>query len=315
MSGRIVAAALVATALGVGVIVGLAAPRSQQAESTSATPSAQDAQLVAKLAKEDAWLTALADAAVARRIDGMRVALLIADGTPAAAVEQVTSALEHGGATIAATGRLGADWWDPSRASFRGELATQMSASVVGVDGLGATDVLEHAIVQAMVPGAQPGGTAQPPGTDAKGADGAVEGVPNQQVLLEVLTRAKILTLDHPATDGVDAFVIVAGEGPAGAGASVNAAAAVWEKYLGATEIVVAGESTSGSTTSAALPATASEAIAAAADTPASTRPSVVLISEPKLAAAEIVMGLVEQHAGGSGAYGTAAGLDIVAVP
>jgi hypothetical protein len=190
-----------------------------------------------------------------------------------------------------------------------------MSASVVGVDGLGATDVLEHAIVQAMVPGAQPGGTAQPAGTDAKGANGAVEGVSNQQVLLEVLSRAKILTLDHPATDGVDAFVIVAGAGPAGAGASVNAAAAVWEKYLGATEIVVAGEGASGSTTSAALPATASEAIAAGVDTPASTRPSVVVISEPKLAAAEIVMGLSEQHAGGNGTYGTAIGLDIVAVP
>lgn len=315
MSGRIVAAALVATALGVGVIVGLAAPRSQQAESTSATPNAQEARLAAEVAKKDEWITAVGDAAVAHRIDGMRVALLITDGTPAATVEQVTSALERGGATVATTGQLGADWWDPARASFRGELATQMSASVVGVDGLGATDVLEHAIVQAMVPGAQPGGTAPPVGTDATGANGAVEGVSNQQVLLEVLSRAKILTLDHPATDGVDAFVIVTGEGPAGAGASVNAAAAVWEKYLGATEIVVAGEGASTSTTSDPLPATASEAIAAAGDTPASTRPSVVVISEPKVAAAEIVMGLAEQHAGGTGTYGTAAGLDIVAVP
>lgn len=312
MSGRIVSAALVVTALGVGVIVGLAAPRSQHAESTSATSTAQDASLLAEVAKKDTWLAAIANAAVDRRIDGMRVVLLITDGTPAGTVEQVASALKQGGATIAATGRLGADWWDPTRASFRGELATQMSASVVGVDGLGATDVLEHAIVQAMVPGATPGGAAEPSASTATGASGAVEGVSNQEVLLEVLSRAKMLTLDHPAIGGVDAFVIVTGQGPEGAGATLNAAAAVWEKYLGATEIVVAGEADA---TSDAIPATAREAIAAAADTPTSTRPSVVVISEPKLAAAEIVMGLNEQHAGGSGTYGTATGLDIVAVP
>lgn len=316
MSARIVAGALVATALGVGVVVGLAAPRGQQADDTSAKPGAQNAEWVADLAKRDEWLTAVGDAAVTRRIDGMRVVLLITDGTPAETVDQVTSALDQGGATIEATGRLGADWWDPTRSSFRGELATQMSPSVVGVEGLGATDVLEHAIVQAIVPGAQPGGTAKSTGSDATGAGSAAEGVSNQEVLLEVLNRAKILTLDHPATDGVDAFVIVTGQGPKGSGAAVNAAATVWEQYLGATEIVVAGEGagTSGAT-SDTIPVTASDAIAAAVDTPASTRPSVVVISEPKLTAAEIVMALDEQDTGGSGTYGTAAGLDIVAIP
>jgi hypothetical protein len=312
-----VTGALIATALGIGVVVGLAAPRGQQADNTSATPSAQDAQLTADLAKRDAWLTAVTDAAVTHRIDGMRVALLITDGTPEATVAQVRSALEQGGATVEATARLGAAWWDPTKSSFRGELATQMSPSIVGVEGLGATDVLEHAIVQAVVPGARPTGTAKPTGSEATTNGGVAEGASNQAVLLEVLSRAKILTLDHPATDGVDALVIVTGDGPKGAGAAVNAAATVWEHYLGATEIVVAGQGTdvSGTGASDAIPVTASDAIAAAADTPAPTRPSVVLISEPKLAAAEIVMALNEQHSGGSGTYGTAAGLDIVAVP
>jgi hypothetical protein len=316
MSGRIVAGALVATALGVGVVAGLAAPRSQQAD-TSATPNAQDAQLVADLATRDKWLAAVGESAVSRRIAGMRVAVLITDGTPAETVAQVTSALEQGGATVEATGRLGADWWDPAKSSFRGELATQMSASVVGVDGLGATDVLEHAIVQAIVPGARPGGTAKSTGTDTTGASSVTEGASNQEVLLEVLNRANVLTLDHPAAHGVDALVIVTGEGPTGGGAVANAAASVWEQYLGATEIVVAGDAagTSGASTPDAIPATASEAIAAAADTPAPTRPSVVLISEPKLAAAQIVMALKEQESGGNGTYGTASALDIVAVP
>jgi len=316
MSGRIVTGALVATALGVGVVVGLAAPRSQQADEASATPNAQDAQVVADLATRNEWVAAVADAAVAGRVEGTRVALLITDGTPAETVDQVTAALERGGATVEATGRLGADWWDPSKSSFRGELATQMSASVVGVDGLGATDVLQHAIVQAIVPGALPRGSTGPAaGTDGVGVDPVTDGASRQEVLLEVLARAKILTLDHPAGEGIEGVLIVTAEGPKGAGAAVNAAAAVWEQYLGATEIVVAGGTvaTDGKP-SDSLPATASEAIAAGVDMAAATRPSVVVLSEPKLAAVQIVLALIEQSAGGSGTYGTAAGLDLIAV-
>ncbi|NTV40329.1 MAG: copper transporter, partial [Demequinaceae bacterium] len=250
------------------------------------------------------------------RVDGLRVALLVTDGTPVETVDQVGTSLEQGGATVVATGQLGADWWDPARSSFRGELASQMSASIVGTEGLGATDVLEHAIVQAMVPGAQPKAAARPAGSDAGAATSVAEGVSNQEVLLEVLTRAKILTLDHAATDGVDALVIVTGEGPKGAGAALNASAGVWEQYLGATAIVVASEQASaGGAAAATIPDTAGDAIAAGSDTPAPTRPSVVVLSDPKLAAAQIVMALKEQSVGGSGTYGTAAGLDIVAVP
>lgn len=317
MSRRIVTGALVATALGIGVVVGLAAPRSQQAADASATANAQDAALVADLATRNEWVSAVADVAVAGRLEGIRVALLVTDDTPTETVDQVTVALEQGGATVEATGRLGADWWDPSRSSFRGELATQMSASIVGVDGLGATDVLQHAIVQAIVPGALPRGATGPAsGTDGASVDPEIEGASRQEVLLEVLSRAKILTLDHPVADGVEAVVIVTGEGPKGAGAALNAAAAVWEQYLGATEIVVEGERASASgEASATLPTAASDAIAAGADTPASTRPSVVVLSDRTLAAAQIVMALKEQATGGSGTYGTASGLDIVAIP
>ncbi len=317
MSDRIVTGALVATALGVGIVVGLAAPRSQQTADAAATPNAQDVQLVAELATRDAWVAAFADAAVAGRVEGIRVALLITDGTPAETVDQVTAALEQGGATVEATGRLGADWWDPTKSSFRGELATQMSASVVGIDGLGATDVLQHAIVQAIVPGALPRGATGPgAGADRASVDPATEGASRQEVLLEVLARAKILTLDHPTAEAIEALVIVTGEGPKGAGAAIDATAAVWEQYLGATEIVVArGAVTSGGTTPGAIPETASDAIAAGADTQASTRPSVVVLSDPQLAAAQIVMALKEQDAGGAGTYGTVSGLDIVAVP
>lgn len=314
MSGRIVTGALVVTALGVGALVGLAAPKEQQGVAESSSPSAQDAGLAAQVAARDQWVQSLTDAAVVGRVQGVRVALLITDGTDDATVVAVTDALARGGATVETTGRLGADWWDPNRQSFRGELATQMSASIVGVDGLGASGMLEHAIVQAMVPGALPTAEAGP--TAGSVAQGTVDGASNQEVLLDVLTRAKILTLDHPADGGIDALVLVTDEGPEGSGAAVNATATVWEHYVGATEIVVQGESDAAAgSASGNLSGTAKDAAAAAVDTPTSTRPSVVVISEPAISTAEIVMALKEQVAGGSGAYGTAPGLDIVAIP
>lgn len=315
MSGRIVTGALVATALGVGVVVGLAAPRGLQEQTVGTTQGAQDAQLVAEVAARNAWLDAIAESATSSRLDGMRVALVITDGTPEDAVDQVTAALTQGGAKVAVTARLGADWWEPSRSSFRGELATQMSASVVGVGGLGSTQVLEHAIVQAMVPGAVPRGATTANGSDGSG-DGLAEGTSNNEVLLEVLTRAQILTLDTAASDGVDAWVIVTGDGPAGAGAAVNASASVWEQYLGATAIIVAPTPNSASGASPqSLPAIASDAIAAGADAPPATRPSVVVLSDPALASVQIVMALKEQSLGGTGTYGMGAELAIVAIP
>ncbi len=315
MSGRIVTGALVATALGVGVVVGLAAPNGKQTADVGASPGAQDAQLVADAATKSQWVEAIAESATSGRLEGIRVALVITDGTPEDAVDQVTAALSLGGATVAVTARLGADWWEPSRSSFRGELASQISGSVVGVDGLGSTQVLEHAIVQAMVPGALPRGAVAVSGFGAPAADLA-EGTSNHEVLLEVLTRAEILTLDRTAIDGVDAFVIVTGDGPAGAGAAVNASASVWEQYLSTTGIVVASKaSATAGAASGTLPVTASDAIAAGSDSPAATRPSVVVLSDPALASVQIVMALKEQATGGTGTYGTAAGLAIVAIP
>lgn len=313
MSARVVTGALVASALGVGAIVGLAAPRGIQDDAVAFSSDPQFAQLTADLATRDDWVSALGDAAISGRIAGMRVVLLVADGTAAATVDEVSAALERGGATVESTAHLGVEWWDPARSSFRGELADQVSASVAGVDGLGSTDVLQHAIVQAIVPGALPQGATDPaPASDATGTDSTGDGASRQQVLLEVLTRADILTVDHPVGEGVEALVIVSGDGPEGAGGTINAAASVWESYLGSTLVVVAGDS---SVSGSAVPTTAADAVAAGADLPVSTRPSVVVIGERSLAAAQVVMALTEQAAGGTGVYGNVGGYRLIAVP
>jgi len=313
MSSRVVTGALVASALGVGVLVGLAAPRGIEDGAASASPAPEVAQSIADLAARDEWVSALADAATAGRLNGMRVVMLVTDGASATTVDEVSTALAGGGATVESIVHLGVEWWDPARSTFRGELADQVSATVTGVEGLGATDVLEHAIVQAIVPGALPqGATDLAAGTDTTGADPNVEGATRQQVLLEVLTRADILSVDHPALDGVDALVIVSGDGPEGAGGAVNAAASVWERYLGSTLVVVAGDPDA---SDGGVPATAADAISAGEGLPASTRPSVVVIDEQGLAEAQVVMALTEQASGGAGVYGNVGGFDLIAVP
>ena len=59
MSGKVVTSALVASALGVGVVVGLAAPRSQHLDDVSTVPNAQDAQLVANLVTKGEWVATI----------------------------------------------------------------------------------------------------------------------------------------------------------------------------------------------------------------------------------------------------------------
>jgi hypothetical protein len=307
--GSVATVSLVVAALSVGVIVGLASPRGSTDDAAPTTTDANGTQLAADLATRDEWVAALADAAVSGRLEGMRVALLVTDGTDPAAVDEVEAALAAGGAVVVTTARLGSEWWDPAKSSFRGELANQVADTVEGADGRGATDVLEHAIVQAMVPGALPVGTTDP---DANTDPDSAGGIDRQAVLLEVLARAEVVTIDQPADEGVEAFVIVSGGGPVGAGAAINAAASVWETYVGTTLVVFARQAEGGAVS---VEDVLAETIASGADTPEPTRPSIVAMSSESLATAQVVMALVEQASGGTGVYGEAADFDLIAIP
>ena len=295
MSGRVVTSALVALALGVGVMVGLVAPRTSQDGTDEVSPSTvgfTQGDLDAK----DAWIADLAVAGASGRIDGMRVAILVTAGTPPEEVQLVKDALALGGATVGTTATMSADWWEPALATFRGELAAQVAGTVVGVDGLGATDVLQHAIVQALVPGAAPRGAV----VDGADQDAVAAGRERQEVLFEVLKRADLVTADGPAVEGIDALVILSADGPEGSGAVLVSAARVWEAYLGATTIVLTGVPLDA--------AIARDAGDAAAHEAASTRPSVLRLDRiadtPEAAYAQVVLSLVEQASGGVGTYG-----------
>ncbi len=306
MRSRVVLAALVVLALAVGVVVGMAAPR-DRAEA-DVTPSAgQDTQdALALVAQRDAWLQEVASASVVGRLDGRSVGVLVADGAAADDVDQVLSALETAGAAVDFEASMSAEWWMPELAAFRGEIADQVIDSVVGVDGLPSTEVLQHAIIQALVP------DAVPTGTDAPGDVGVEfpsDGVAADRadVLLEVLTRSELLSVSKRATGPVDAIVIVTGNGPEGGGTMADLAASVWEQYVPATVLVVFGETESSTV--------ATEAIAHGATLATANRPSIVIATESILMPPQLVFALVEQESGGSGSYGTAENLPLIASP
>ena len=123
--------------------------------------------------------------------------------------------------------------------------------------------------------------------------------------LLEILERAEILASEGPATSGVDALVVVTGEGPDGAADVLAATARVWEGYVSST-LIVAADPEGGSPI-------ATDLLAAVADAEDATRPSVVIASAKSLAAAQVVAALAEQVRGGSGAYGNRSGLALIA--
>lgn len=317
-SGSVVAAAAVLVALGTGVVVGLAAPREATAAPAHASASAGPDPDAATIARQGEWIDALAAASVAGSLTGVRVVVIEADGVPEAARADLDAALVAAGARVVASATLGADWWAPELATYRGELGSQLGENVAGVQGLGASAVLEHAIAQALLPGQVPAGVTAPSAEPAALVDGTD---PRTATLLKVLTRAGMIAQATTGTERADAVVFLAGQGPAEAGVVASRAAQVWELYAPATVIVVASEADGGADGAtggpfdelAAPPDLAAEAAADAAKAGASSRPSVVVVTTATLAPAQVAMAIAEQRIGGSGTYGAISGWELLA--
>lgn len=310
MSSRMVMAALVVLALAVGLIAGMAIARDDSATQTTASAGGELEEALAHVAQRDGWLESLAAASVAGRLEGASVAVLVADGASDADVNQVVSALEDSGASVGLRASLSADWWTPELAAFRGEIADQLTESVVGVEGLTSAEVLQHSIVQALVPHAVPAGAGAGAGTPIDDAgDAQPDGVSadRAEVLLEVLTRSGLVTVTTAATSPVDGLVLVTADGPEGAGTVADLAASVWERYVPATVLVVFDETSS--------PSVGAEAISHGETLPIADRPSLVIATQEVLTAPQVVMALVEQREGGTGWYGDAENLPLIASP
>lgn len=313
MSGsRLATTAAIIGALAIGLVIGLAAPRDEDV--TSPTGGATSASPAQSGADAERWLAELAGASTRGRLDGMRVALITTDTATEddrAAVEQ---ALTDAGATVPVVASLGEQWWDAQWATFRGEIADNLTGVVEGAPDASPQILLSHAIAQALLPGALPGGVAptpEPSPEDPIDLDGSAEMRPTE-VIRTSLERAEILSIDtaEPLTEdengvpvmpaAIDAIVLVTAEGPEGAGVVAARAVAVWEQYVPSTVMVVAQAATVSEPQT-----TAAEAIETLAEAATRERPSVVLATQSVLLAPQVVFSLIEQRDGGNGVYGT----------
>ena len=313
MSGaKVATAAAIIGALAVGMGIGLAAPRDDDAP--SAVGGSASVIPTQGGADADQWLAELAPVSIQGRLADMRVGLVATVSATDEDREAVEKALTDAGATVPVVATLGEEWWDAQWGTFRGELADNLTGVVQGAADASPQMLLSHAIAQALMPGALPAGAETRPSAspdDPIILDGEPETRPTE-VIRTSLERADILTIDvaeplsedetgAPTTPpALDAIVLVTGEGPEGAGIVAARAVAMWELYVPSTVIVV------GHSATASEPhATAVEIIDGVNETTTAERPSVVLATQPVLVAPQVVFGIVEQRDGGTGVYGT----------
>lgn len=301
MARLVVTAAALVTALAVGVMTGTALAPSES-ENEQAPAASAEASAPA------AWVDALADAASSSRLEGARVLVLSTEGVTDKQADSVRTAVTDAGAQVVGGATLGGAWWAPEQAAFRRELAEQLRSNVVGAQDAAPQLLLQHAIAQALLPSVTPPGAAAPQQQDLTGATPEPSAV-----LLDVLTKAGILSNVTTAPERADAIVVISAQGPTGGGTIAVQAASAWELYAPATEIVVLSGGEGGQ--QVPVPATAAEAIAEAAKAAATVRPSVVVTSVPAIADAQVVTALAQQIASGTGNYGDFAGLALLAEP
>lgn len=291
MGSKVIGAAVATVCLAGGFMIGRAVP--------SGNEDAQAPVPTVEAAGVEEWLAPLALAATSQRLEGVPVMIVTVDGALPDDVKAVEEALTGAGANIVASATLEPAWWDPEQVAYRSSLGQQLAQSVAGAGEIDSADILDHALIQALVPGLVPAGAGAP-------EDGVT---PSPSLLLDVLTSGELIRSATIGSVAPSAVVVIApGDGQGIADAVVKAASA-WEGYVPATEVVVA------SFDATTLPGVAHEAIESSAERAENARPSIVVPSDKRIAAAQVVMALAEQLSGGTGTYGVTASLDLIAAP
>jgi len=326
--GHVVAVAAIVAAAAIGYMAGFSTNDPRTVDATPTTSDTASPTASGSLGETDQWLADIADAVTASSLTGMRLAVVSTDGASASLTDQVSQLIVDAGGTVAVQATLGSHWWAPDLATFRAELADQLATSIVGAPDASASVLLNHAIVQALVPGAIPAGSsdssnssgdASAPSAGDDGGQVVAEGeglivlgdsAPDSaaEVMRTSLERSDIVSFTTPpATQPVDGVVLVMGEGPEGGGLAAARFVAVWEQYA-PVSVVVAGTPAS----ARAIPATANDLITGLSEEAVGTRSSVVVATAPVLVGPQVVLALAEQFDGGSGNYGTFDGLATV---
>jgi uncharacterized membrane-anchored protein len=199
MRQGLVAAA--AAGLVVGAVLGLGPLRSvtgadddlERSREQVAALEEEQRELSADLAQGDAFGTQVQQLAVAGRLEGRRLALIVAPGADDAVTVGVRTVVEQAGGAWSATVRLTPTYWDPDRATSLDDIALRLApedAELPSDQGAGARrDAAVSAALVATGEGAQDTSEASAGVLAALGQVGAltVEGDPRTRAQLAVM--------------------------------------------------------------------------------------------------------------------------------
>jgi len=227
---------------------------------------------------------------VSGSLSGRTVSLVVAPGADADTVKKTTTALTGAGARIGSTVTLTDAWVDPTKRTFRDNLATQLASLVKAPGTLSTPEMLPGTVLaRALLT------TAERP-TDKLD--------PSAAQALEGLKAGDLLTVGSDPVVHASSAVLVAGPVKGTKEEDTDARLASWVALTRALDAAGSGTVVT-STMNVTDPQTTGALVAAVrADGDASKAVSTVDDGDQSIGAAPLVEALTEQYAGHSGHYG-----------
>jgi hypothetical protein len=297
----VIAVSMLSVAVGVAlaVLLGAAVGPSTPAGDLQAQRDAARAELSAaqaELARGEQYFEESASILLAGALEGQTVVTLAVATPDEAAVAGLHERIVQASGAATPSVALGSAWTDPGQVTFRDSLADSLRASVVGVpDEAQTSQVLAHALAQAIFPGVFPEGTDPAEVELAVGLPSDSNAVDRSQVLWQIL-------LDSDLVDGESGIrgtsLVIA----SGAWSSDEATAADESAEL-LTLAEILSQYAAG-TVVAGVADAPDELASVLADSPIAARVSTVTNAFTKIGSVGVAAALAEHIGGGVGHYG-----------
>ncbi len=257
-------------------------------------------------AQED-YAAAVASSALAGRLKGKGVVLVVTPDTAGKFAEETTTAMQQAGATVTSLVTLKDAYRAPDGAADRQEAATAAAAAVGVAATADADQLLARVLAAVLVKG--PTGSTATPSASSSARPETPAAVPGAAAALRTLSSAGLLDVSTDAPAKGD-LVVVLGGPIAGTADSVTSQTATLTTLLSTLDsessglVVAAGAPT----TTAAQGTTTNLVTAVRADKSLTAVISSVDHADSAVGAGVVVLALAEQASGKAGQYGISAG-------
>lgn len=238
----------------------------------------------------DAFVNDVTPGLVAGKLTGKTVSIVVAPGADADLVKKTTTALTQSGARIGSTVTLNEAWVDPTKRTFRDNLATQLAALVKAPGAVSTPEMLPGTVLARAILT----GTERPTDKIDSSASQALDG----------LKAGDLLTVGSDTVVPASSAVLVAGPVKGSTQDDTNARLATLVALAKALDAGGSGAVVTAAS-DAASPQTTDPLVAAVrGDGDASKAVSTVDDGDQSIGVVPLVQALTDQYAGRSGHYG-----------